>query len=478
MKLSKLRYISLIVLFAMLASCNKKLDVLPTSSEVDGNIISDLSSAKTALNGVYFQFANSGKDSYGVPAVLWVNLFQNVSSELSGMVVYPYGDDELVDHIYTPSSQNVDAIWNYGYKIVNAANGFLKNIAPVSHIDAITKAQMIAEAKFLRAFGNSTLLLYYGQYADPTSAYGIVLRTSFVSSDHVNQSRATVADSYAAILADLDSAIAALPSKNSSNIYANLWTAKLLKARVLMNRGATGDNAAIITLTQDIIKNAPFALEPNTKDIFLSKGFSSEEVMLGVQQDPNETISYGNNITYTSLVNEVGTDTLASLLNGDPRRSWMLTDETDPYYGTAEHVLTKYYPGDVTTQTIYPITENCYAFRLTEAYLLEAEALTRSGGDLTMAKSLLTQVLQHAGYTDISFVQNEKSADGLLLLILKENIRNFVAEGGQDWLALRRMDPADYKTIVPSLKNSALLILPIPQTEISTNSSIKQNPTY
>jgi hypothetical protein len=60
--------------------------------------------------------------------------------------------------------------------------------------------QMLAEAAFLRAFGNSELLLYYGQYNDPSSKYGIILRDTFVTPANINQPRSGVGDSYISIL--------------------------------------------------------------------------------------------------------------------------------------------------------------------------------------------------------------------------------------------------------------------------------------
>jgi len=78
----------------------------------------------------------------------------------------------------------------------------------------------------------------------------------------------SVAAAYASILADLNGAIAGLPTLNSAIYYANASDAKLLKARVLMNRGASGDYAQVISLTNDIITNGPFALEDSFKRYF------------------------------------------------------------------------------------------------------------------------------------------------------------------------------------------------------------------
>jgi starch-binding outer membrane protein, SusD/RagB family len=264
-------------LFALLVSalwgCNKQLNVLPTTSEVNGNVIVDTKSAATALNGVYYQFADAGFDNNSVPSIRWSDLNEAIPSQLSGLLTNTSGGS-LNTHSYNATSYEAPYLWDYGYLVVNAANGFLLNIEPVTFLTAATKQEMEAEARFLRAYANSELLLYYGQYYNTNSAYGIILRNEFVTPDNIALPRAGVQESYDSIVADLDNAIAYLPAANTQIAYANSWAAKLLKARVLINRGATGDYAEVISLANDVISNGPFVLEPNLKDLFWTKGLS------------------------------------------------------------------------------------------------------------------------------------------------------------------------------------------------------------
>lgn len=477
MKYHNIRLVLFILTGSLLLSCKKQLNVLPTTSEVDGNVIKDVQSASTALNGVYYRFADAGADYNQIPITQWYYVQEGFPSELSGLVTYPYGGSSFTDHSFNAATYGVDAIWIYGYNLVNAANGFLKNIEPVTGIATATKNQMMAEAKFLRAFANATLLLYYGQYYDVSSEFGIILRNEFVTAGDINQPRATVAEAYTSILADLDDAITSLPNQNSQKYYTNVWAAKLLKARLLINRATANDYTQVINLTKDIIENSPFLLEENVKDIFLSKTFSSDEVILGIQPYQKGTPKYNEYLYYTDYV---GSDSLKSLFNNDPRSEWMYETIQNPYYGTDEHLLTKYYPGSVTDPAPDPVTEYSYAFRLTEAYLLEAEALTSSGGNIDDAKTLLKEVMGHAGIIDFSEVDAETSQEGMQLLIIKEEMKNFVAEGGQDWLAVRRLPLSTLQKLVPVIHSKDQLILPIPQNEITANEKLagKQNPGY
>jgi len=457
----------------LFGSCKKQLNVFPTTSEVDGDVIKDQQSAQEVLGGVYYRFADAGVGNG--PATFWTDINEIIPSELSGTLFYPYYGDPIASFTVDSSFSNVDSIWNYGYALINAANGFIKNVTPVSNIPSTAKRQMIAEAKFLRAFANSELLLYYGQYNDPSSKYGIILRDTFVTAANLILPRSSVAAAYTAILSDLDSAIEGLPTLNTAIYFANASDAKLLKARVLMNRGAIGDDAQVVDLTNDIITNGPFVLEDSLKDIFLTKGFASSEVMLGVQPFPNENEKFQNYIVNRE---DVATDSLVSLLANDSRNQWIYQTVTDPFSGSA-NILTKYYSGDTINFSLTPLSGNCYAFRLSEAYLLEAEAVTLSTGDLATAKTLLTTVMLHAGAgaLEIATVSNASTPSALQLEIIKENLRNFTCENGVDWFALRRLPFAAMQQLNPNIQDPNKLIWPIPAAELVVN-KVFQNPGY
>jgi hypothetical protein len=315
-------------------------------------------------------------------------------------------------------------------------------------------------------------LFNFGQYRDPSSQYGIILRDTFVTAATVNLPRSSVAAAYTSILADLDVAIEGLPVLNSAIYYANASTARLLKARVLMNRGAAGDYTQVIALTKEIIANGPFTLEDSLKDIFLSKGFESHEVMLGIQPYPNQ--EYKADFGYFAA-----TDTFAGGLAGDARSQWMVYFNT-VWFPLPFYQSTKYYAGDDPADPEpTPLSEYSYAFRLTEAYLLEAEAITLSTGDLASAKALLKTVMSHggAGPQELTAVDNATTPETLQLEIVKENLRNFVDENGVDWLALRRLPFAAIQKLNPNIKDVNRLILPIPASELNYN-KVAQNPGY
>lgn len=465
------------VFVLLFASCSKQLNVYPTTSEVDGKVIKDLQSAKTALNGVYYRLANAGFDNNQNPSILWVNVNEGTPSELSGLFTYPYGGSEIADHTYQSTSYTVSDLWVYGMNIVNAANGFLKNIEPVMAIPAKDKNALIAEVKFLRAYANIGLLAYFGQYDEPSSKYGIVLRKDFVTADNISQPRSSVKETYDLILSDLDEAIEGLPQLNTANYYADVWAAKLLKARFLMIRNQPTDKQTVIELCENIINQSPYQLEDSYQQLFWSKGLESKEVMLGIHPYAQDIFKYNNYIYYNQ---DVGTDLMVDLFKDDPRGQWILQPKPNRYMGGSMQVFTKYYSGNVVQAVPSATSSVSYALRLTEAYLLEAEAITESGGNLDKAKTLLKAVMKKSGVIDFSAIDNANSASALQVQVIKEEMRNFVGEAGQDWFALRRLPFETIKNLVPSIGSKTLLVLPIPQDEMKRNSGLKgmQNPGY
>ena len=197
--------------------------------------------------------------------------------------------------------------------------------------------------------------------------------------------------------------------------------------------------------------------------------------MLGVQPYPNENDRFDD---YQETGTYQAAGLLPEVLADDARNQWVYKAYTSLYNGNYNE-LTKYYSGDPEHVVQTPLSEYFYAFRLSEAYLLEAEAITLSTGDLATAKTLLTTVMSHAGAgaTELAAVANAATPAALQLEIVKENLRNFAYENGVDWLALRRLPFSTIQTLNPLIKDATKLIFPIPTTELMYNNVI-QNPGY
>lgn len=461
------KFIIYLIIFAGVTSqmaCKKELNALPTQSKVVGNVIIDQKSAEIALNCLYLRFAEGGDDR-GTPSILWAQNHEINSTWLAGYLTYPYGGGPFDENSrITSTDHSIAGMWANPYALINAANGVIEqvNALPDGLFTGSRKAEIIAEARLLRAFGHHYLLQYFAQFYDLNSNYGVLLRKEFITTNNIAQKRSTIKESYDFILADLDEAIANAPAA-SVNYYTNKWVAKALKARVLMIRGAAGDYTQVISLTQDIIQNSPYQLEASVKDIFSTKGLDSKEVMFGLVPKPNQ-VTKNDVYFYNGEAAYLATDALKSLVANDPRKDWLIGDIA------GEIGITKYRGAKV---------EVSYPLRLTEVYLLQAEAIVRSGGALGTAKTVLKNVLSHAGVTNFSAVDNANTDADLLLQIYNETVRNLSFEDGQEWSALLRLPIATVLQIKPAISGKNFFILPIPKAEFDKNPAIgDQNPGY
>ena len=454
-------------------ACNKELGKLPENAKVDGNTILDQRTSEIALNGVYYRFANVQAENN---VTSWME--HEVSPAVfAGYMGYGYGADGAEINNYKNSSFT-NVYWNTSYAIINAANGVIKGVTALAD-NAFTgnrKKQILAEARFMRAYGHFKLLSYFGQWFDLNSPYGALLRNEFVTVGEIAKARSSVKDSYTSILSDLDEAIINAPADNK-NIYVTRWAAMALKMRVLMSHGQPVDYPVVTALADSIILNSHYTLEPSMKDLFYVKGLTSPEVILGVQAQQNQESYYyvlsrqywpGASSLYTAKT------ALKDLLAGDPRGAWMVgtaNPSTDDSYYFLKYIQQGHNP----TQ----LTETAYAIRLSEVYLLKAEAIVRAGGSLGAARDILKNIMAHAGVTNFAAIDNAVSVNDVLKQLYLETSRNLVGEDGQEWMALLRLPTALIAELRPTANDKIKYILPIPHDEFLMNPAIgPQNPGY
>lgn len=460
-------HIYAIAVFCTIAfsACDKQLSEPPANAKVDGTVITDQKSAQVALNGAYYRFANVNSNNI----TDWVS--QNVSGGmLAGTITYAFGTGYGEQVNNNANTQYVDKLWSPAYKLVNATNGVIEGINQVADniFAGNRKKEIIAEAMFLRAYGNFKLLMYFSEWNNINSKNGVLLRTSLSTLGTAPKQRSSVAESYDAILSDLDYGIANGPTTNP-NLYMNKWAAAVLKMRVLMCRAQAGDYAKVIAIADDVLQNSPYVLESNLKDIFYAKGLTSKEVILGTKPQVNQQSDRGNlSFSYypgnSSLY--VATQKYKDLLAGDPRGTWMVAGTSDPFAVPNTYYFNKFIPfGGVPSE----LTETCYAIRVTEVYLLKAEAIIKSAGNLETAKTLITTVQARSGVTNFSPITNANTPNSLLVENYKEVLRNFTGEDGIEWMTLIRLPFALIMQERPTITLNQQLYFPVPVTEFDLN---------
>ena len=483
------QFVCAVLVCGCFCACNDELDALPGQSKVDGNVVVDQASAIVALNGVYYTYAQCGVDNYDVKSTMCSSYYEIMPADIAGTAVYYQGPYLFESHDPQTSARYCGHFWTPLYGTVNAANAFIKQMASAddSWFVGNKKQELLGEAYAMRALADWNLLMLFGYSWDTSSPYGIINRTDQSSMLSLPQPRISVKESYEQILSDLDFAIANAPADNN-NFYISKWAAKGLKARVLMQRGEGSDYQEAATLCADIINNSPYKLEENVMDVFHAKGLASQEVIFGIMPKDNQTDVY-ETYFYRGSPQYNPSEPLKALFEGDPRKEQMFFDCISQSYYWDENGELVWYDAVSTAicKHLVPgvmmyndVEETQYQLRLTEVYLLRAEALARTG-NIAEAGKLLKTILGHAGIEDFSAVDAATSQEAMLQQIFNEGLRNLSFECGLEHAMMLRFPESISLQFNPVYANKQFNVLPIPSDEFKYNFELKetdQNPGF
>lgn len=470
-------------------SCSDELNSLPSQSKVDGNLVVDQKSAVSALNGIYYTYAMCGTDKYGVKSTGCSSYYEGFPADLAGVSIYYQGAYYLETHDVSSMEMFGSYFWTAYYSTVNAANAVIEQVgeASDSFFQENKKNEILGEAHCMRALAYYNILRYVCYSWDIDSPYGAVIRTEKSTATNLNVRRSSVKETYSQILADLDFAIANAPAEND-NHKASQWFAKGLKARVLMMRGQNGDYDAAAALCTDIIANGPYKLEENYEDIFHAKGLASDEVIFGIMPKENQCDVY-ETYFYRGSAQYFPTDNMMALYDGDPRKEKMYKDMettmigwnpdgTYYFYTAIQYAVCKHM--DPAKMTYDDIEETQYQMRLSEIYLLKAEALARTG-KTAEAGQLLKTVMAKSGIEDFGDVDAATSAEDMLGQIFREGMKNLSFECGLEHDIMLRFPESVTLKFNPVYKEKQYNVFGIPKDEFKYNSALSasdQNPGY
>lgn len=256
-------------------SCKKVLDEVPIS-QVGSQYLDTPTGFEAAARGAY----QTLRDFYGREIGMNLTVF--------GTDTYTMGADGAYKHMNQYLSQfdgRVDILrdlWNNFYIGINAANLVIDASETITGLDATLKKRRVAEMKFLRAHHYFVMVQTWGPVAlqlkgnkEPTKEF----------------TRAPVKDVYAAITADLESALPDLPKATSGADYgrANQGATEHLLARVYLTKAtseaaATDDYSKAATYATNVIKNYGYALLPDFASVFAQgAGEINSEVIFATQ---------------------------------------------------------------------------------------------------------------------------------------------------------------------------------------------------
>jgi len=200
------------------------------------------------------------------------------------------GDQSVLNEMemYNTTSANgyVSEKWRWTYKGVKRVNMALRALEGAEEMSESIRNSRKGELFFLRS-------LFYFEAVKVFSPYIPYIDASIKENDpKIHNDK----DIYPNIISDLDEAIALLPETHSEVGRPNIWAAKALKAKILMQRG---DLAAAKPIILDVITNGKttnglkYELENNLNANWDALRENGKESIFAVQFS-NETNNNGN----------------------------------------------------------------------------------------------------------------------------------------------------------------------------------------
>lgn len=403
--------------------------------------------------------------------------------------------------IHTPINDNLRDLWNFNFAGVQRASFIIQN---EDNIDFEGKDQIIAEARFLRAFFNFELSKWFGPI--PIKPEG-----QFELGEEVTISRSPVSDVYRLIESDLETAIENLPVMSGEPGRVNQMTARALLGKMYLYE-ENFDAAA--TQLEEVINSGQYHLygtqgDEDFADLFEFEGENGPESVFEVQytgvqgagfdclqcSEGNVMVGFSGIRGYVGPVFESGfgfclprESIYEAFEENDLRRdlsildieSWVAETEAsynignqDPETGHTGYYNRKYLPRMNDNQPDVNLTQpnNFRAIRYADVLLMAAEALVQGSGSDMQAQEYVNQVRERAGLDPLM-----STGQALLDDIYLERRLEFVGEGITFFDMVRTDRAADEITGFTAPKNN---VFPIPQEEIQfSRGNWTQNPGY
>ena len=368
--------------------------------------------------------------------------------------------------------------WNELYRDINRANLVIETVeAGIEGLSAAEADRILGEALFLRAFNYFDAARVYGY--DPTNLQpsqnnGSVplLLNGVITSDEIEMpARASAAEVYAQMVADLERA-ATLLDNNNAPFFGNRAASFGLLSRVNLYNG---DYPGVIAAATSAINEGvgtPLTVA-NYVAGFTNAGANPEALFELVYADDEST---GVNESLASTFRSTpgfgdliaSDDLIAAYEPGDVRLGTFVVsdDATSNGFGRME---SNKYNGHNGIANV----DNVTVLRLSEVYLNRAEAHARMG-NTAMANDDLNFIKTNRGLAAVNL-----TGDALIDEILDERRRELAFEGHR-WFDLKRLGLTVNKPVLGATvpANDFRILAPIPGTEISVNNNVIQNNGY
>lgn len=490
--MKKIFKFGLLALFLGLTSCEDATDIVQESELTEAAAFRTVDDLQTGLNGVYAAYGPDFGSNGAGDVILFNDLFtDNIKrgANSSGQ-----GNQEY-NFILQPATDFPTRIWGNRYATINFANRVLGAWdTVVANLEAgdrdIDRANQIkAQLLAMRALCHFDLLQYFTE--DYKNRSGLsVIKVDFVPEITDKLERNTVGEIFDFVNADLNEALSLIgnfttPTSSALPVFfirENVINA--IRARVAIFEG---NNELAQSLTTELIADIPLANPEQYGAIWQDQFTSEVEVIFALARIQNNNAVAG--LFYANETNRTGapffemSNQLYNLYSDNDIRKTIFVDITsDP---ANNEIFIDKYPGGSSGQLINHIK----LFRTSEMVLIKAEAEARNGNLVAAATTLRSLRSQRivGGSNPLPVFGGLNDA---LSQIMLERRKELCFEGHR-YLDLKRIgreigvgisrdgaDCASFAAPCDLAPNDYRFTLPIPQTEISANTNITQNPNY
>ena len=482
---------AVIVAAFALSSC---LEKNPQDYIVDTEAMTSLNGAEQIVTGIYTAYMSSGLYSG------YLTLLPDIQSDL---VMAVEGNSNTYGEIYQwtfrPTNREIESIYAGLYTVIGRCNFYLDQVDALrsklsSDADIQTLDQYTGEVYCARGLAYAELIKCFCEaYDENKEQLGVVLRTSYFNAEPVK--RASLKDSYARVIEDLEKAEEMLDEDNSyyDAAYFTQAAAQAIRARVALYMGdwqtAVEYSTKLIsrtdrfelslasyTVTSDGMNEVDYLWHYDSGyEVIWRIGYTSTSYGGALGQN---FLSFNNDYTYYYPDYVPAQSALSLYKSGDARYNAYFAELSTGYsHQLSWPLLIKYY-GNRELLSLYIYHVNMpKPIRLAEQYLIRAEAYCNLGkfGPAT---------------TDISTLRNSRysnkggtlsvSEDNWMQVIDEERVRELYMEGFRlndlkRWgKGFERTPQASVQAEGSKLKvepNNPRFVWPIPKHEIEAPGS-------
>ncbi|MCI2081576.1 MAG: RagB/SusD family nutrient uptake outer membrane protein [Bacteroidales bacterium] len=496
--MKNINFISILFASVLLASCSGYLDKYPYDAvSTDATVTEDVALALT--NACYKPLQSS--NLYNMR--MWsLDIIAGNSNVGAG------GGTDGIETVqasnFTCTSDNGFAlyVWRSPWVGINRCNIVLNDVAKAD-IDTNVKDRCLGEAYFLRAHYYFILAQLFGGVPVLTEPHNANESTAIA--------RNTLEETYARIISDCQNAIDLLPAKSSysssdiGRASKDAALTMLAKVYLVLAPSEKSYYQNVVDLCDQVTALGYDLTKCNYADNFGTKADNGPESIFEIQYSGSTDYDFWGSDCQSSWLstfmgprnsgmvagaygwNQPTEEFMSRYEEGDLRKDVTVFYDGcpdfdgiayDPAFSATGYNVRKFLVSKSDSPEYNTNGSDFVVYRYSDILLMKAEALNETGSTV-LAYAPLNIVRERAGLPDIS----GQSQSELRETIIHERRMEFAFEG-QSWFDLIRIGKnGEYavsflKSIGKSNVNTDRLLLPIPQTEMDSNSAMTQNPGY